>query len=259
MKRWIAIFLTVVLLAGILSGCKKEEPQATQPTEELVEEFTPDDKMTMAICALARSVNAQKTAAKPVCYTVKGLRALNGVKTQESNCSYDNEKLFAVEETRYFEEENEIGSECSYTYVLEKNGKYHIISAKALTENGVTTKTYSILHTADTLHSAQIAWTEGSYGKDMTYQTQGILEDLILEAALSQGGAEAQVTSIKDFTLTITTNYKTETYTIANDYITRHVWTEMTTEGESEHTWDYTWNTAEATLPDLAEYTLITE
>ena len=49
MKKWIAIALSAVMLLGILSGCKKEEL-----------DLTPDDKMTIAIAALARSAKAQR-------------------------------------------------------------------------------------------------------------------------------------------------------------------------------------------------------
>lgn len=255
MKKWIAMFLSVVMLAGILAGCKKP----VTPEEELAEEFSPDDKMTIAICALARSVNAQKAAAKPVRYAVKSVRRLDGVKMQESVSNYDNEKLFAAEEVRYFDGQTQTGSESVCTYVEQDGSTYRIIAARAVTQGETTEKTYRVLHTADSQQAIQTAWTAGGYGADMAYQTYGRFEDLIVSAALTQGGAEAQITSASDYVLTITNRYKTETYTVEKDFITQFVWTEMTTEGESEQTWDYFWNIAEVTLPDLAEYTLVTE
>lgn len=257
MKRWIALCLSVLMLMSILAGCKKAE-EAPAPFEEIYS-LTPDEKMTIAICALARSVNAQKAAAKPTCYTVKGVRTLDGIKTMETTSSYDNDKLYAVEDRLYFEEGVQTVSESEYIYVTQLNGKYAIVLANVVTENNISTKTYSVVAEFDSLAAAQTAWTDGKYGADMTYQTYGRLEDLILSVALSQGSAEAEVTSSTDYTLTISNEYKTERYTVVGDTITQFVWTEMTVEGEDENTWSYYWNVADVTLPNLAEFTLIVE
>lgn len=244
MKKWIAIALSAVMLLGILSGCKKEEL-----------DLTPDDKMTIAICALARSVKAQKEGVKPTQYTVKGVRTLDGEKTMESTASYDTEKAITVVENRYFEGDTQIGTETVYTFILSHLGaaeeSFEIISAKVTTENEETTKQYSILYTADTPQDAENAWIQGKYGADMAYQTYGRLEDLIVSAAMSQGGVEAKVTSAKDYTLSITGDVKTERYTVENDRITKFVWTEMTTNGEDESTWEYFWGVSDIANPNL--------
>lgn len=244
MKKWIALALSLVMLLGILSGCKKEEL-----------DLTPDDQMTIAIAALARSAKAQKEAVKPTQYTVKGVRTLDGVKTAESTASYDTEKALTVVETRYFEGDTQIGSETIYTFIVhylgETDPKSEIISAKVTTENEETTKQYSILYTTDNPQDAEKAWIEGKYGADMNYQTYGRLEDLIVSVAMSQGGAEAKVTSAKDFTLTITGDVKTEEYTVENHRITKFVWTEMTANGEDMNTWEYFWGVSDAQMPNL--------
>lgn len=244
MKKWIALALSAVMLLGILSGCKKEEL-----------DLTPDDQMTIAIAALARSVKAQKEASKPTKYTVKGVRTLDGVKTAESTASYDTEKALTVVETRYFEGDTQIGSETVYTFILsylgETDEKFEIISAKVTEEDGFTTKQYSVLYTGETPQDAENAWVEGKYGADMTYQTVGRLEDLIVSAAMSQGGAEAKVTSADDFTLTITGDVKTEEYTVEDNRITQFVWTEMTANGEDVNTWNYYWGVSDIEQPEL--------
>lgn len=253
MRKWIALALSAILLMGILSGCKKEEL-----------DLTPDDQMTIAICALARSVKAQKDATRPTQYTVKSLRTLDGVKTMETTSSYNIETAFSVVETRYFDGENETGSEINYIFTVSHLGgdeeRFEIVSATEKTVNGNTTKEYTILHTAETPEEIANAWEAGKYGADMTYQTYGRLEDLILSAAMSQGGAVAKVTSANDFTLTITDERKTETYTVEDDRITQFIWTENTANGEDENTWNYYWDVADVTLPNYLEgWTLVTE
>ena len=244
MKKWIALALSSVMLLGVLSGCKKEEL-----------DLTPDDQMTIAIAALARSAKAQREAVKPTQYTVKGVRTLDGVKTAESTASYDTETLLTVTEERYFDGENETGSQIHYTFVAshlgETDERFEIVSATQTTENGITTKEYKVLHTAENPQDIQRAWTEGGYGVDMTYQTYGRLEDLIVSCAMSQGGAKAKVTSAKDFTLTITGDVKTEEYTVENDRITQFVWTEMTANGEDVNTWEYFWGVSDVQTPNL--------
>ena len=252
MKRCIAIALLAVMLLGILSGCKEEEL-----------DLTPDDKMTIAICALARSVKAQKEAVKPTQYTVKGIRYLNGIKTMESTASYDNEKLLTVIENRYYDDTELLSTETVYTYVASVLGTeeegFRIISATVTTQGEESTKSYSVLYTGTDALDVQNAWTEGQYGADMAYQTYGRLEDLIVSAAMSQGGVEAKVTSAKDYTLSISGDVKTETYTVENDMITKFVWSEMTANGDDESTWEYFWNVTDVTLPDLSDFVLVTE
>lgn len=253
MKRIIALALMAVLLLGSLAACNS--------SEEL--DLTPDDKMTIAICALARSAQAQKDTAKPTCYSVKGVRTLDGVKTMETTSSYDAEKLFTVTESRYYEGETFISSEINYVYVASvlgtQNDGFQIISATEISNGETTKKEYKILYTAKTTQEVETFWNENKLGADMSYQTYGRLEDLIVAAAMSQGGAEAEVSSADDFKLTIATNYKTERYTIVDNYITQLVWTEMTANGEDENTWNYYWNITDVTLPNLADFILVVE
>ena len=253
MKRIVALALMAVLLLGSLAACNS--------SEEL--DLTPDDKMTIAICALARSAQAQKDTAKPTCYSVKGVRTLDGVKTMETTSSYDAEKLFTITESRYYEGETFISSEINYVYAASvlgtQNDGFQIISATEISDGETTKKEYKVLYTAKTMQEVETFWNENKLGADMSYQTYGRLEDLIVSAAMSQGGVEAQVTSAKDYTLSITGDMKTETYTVENDSITKFVWTEMTANGEDESTWEYFWNVTDVTLPDLSDFVLVTE
>ena len=249
MKKWIATLLTFVLLLGVLSGCKQEEL-----------DLTPDDKMTIAISALARSVTALRAQSeRPVRYTVSSVRTLNGDKTMEVTSSYDTEELLTVIQTRNYDGVEQLSSQTEYTFVKSLADNFQIISAEIHTEGDMTTKTYRVLHTLDTWQEVQSVWAENSYGADMTYQTYGRLEKLIVDAALSQGGAEAKVTSAKDFTLVLTRTHRTETYKVEDNLISQWVWAEWTANGEDENTWNYYWNITDVTLPDLADFVLIAE
>lgn len=252
MKKWIAILLAFVLLTGILAGCKEEM------------DLTPDDEMTIAISALARSVNALKESARPSLYTVTGTRGVDGVKTMESVTKYDTEQMITQTENQYYEDGELTRTEIVYTFVAsslaESGDSFSVISATMNIEAGETSKEYSILYTGEDPLDAQNYWTANGYGPDMIYQTYGRMEDLIVSCALSQGGAKAKVTSAKDFSLELSLTNRTERYTVENNLITQFVWTEMTTNGEDESVWNYQWNVAEITLPDLSDgWTLVTE
>lgn len=251
MKKWIATLLAFVMLTGLLAGCKEEI------------NLTPDDEMTIAISALARSANALKEAARPSRYTVTGSRTLDGVKTNESVTKYDTEQMVTLAENQYYQDGELIRSEITYTFITSQlagsGDSFSIVTATTSIEADETIKEYTIEYTGEDPLDVQNYWVANGYGPDMTYQTYGRIEDLIVSCALSQGGAKAKVTSAKDFTLDLMLNNRTERYTVTDNLITQFVWTEMTTSGEDESIWNYQWNAAEITLPDLSDFTFVTE
>lgn len=251
MKKWIAILLAFVLLTGILAGCKEEM------------DLTPDDETTIAISALARSVNALKASARPSLYTVTGTRTLDGVKTMESLTKYDTEQMITLTENEYYQDGELTRTEIIYTFMAsnlsEEGDSFSILTATMNMEAGETTKEYTVLYTNEDPLEVQNYWAANGYSPDMTYQTYGRMEDIIVSCALSQGGAKAKVTSAKDFTLELVLDNRTEHYTVEDNLITRFVWTEMTANGEDESIWNYQWNEAEITLPDMSDFTLVTE
>ena len=256
-KKVTALALTLILALTALAGCKNNNGPVLNLDKD---EYKTKADLVCDYLSELHHINSSDSFKTPRQFTVKVEGKTDGKLTYLSLCEYDNNNKYkSIKNTYMIGTENEYFHN-EYTFITQvMDQEYAIVRAVETNAGGTETRYYRVLEKG-TKADLEFEWRFDGYQVSFETHTYEIFEELILDIQLQEDRFsfknEKETLTIKQEADNGGTSKCTITHVIADGLLSKKImeYDYSDNSKDSVMSYTYSWNVANATMPDLDDF-----